>query len=124
MAYNPTTWKDQIVTDPTKYKIIKESGTEEVVNIERVSGEIIQEGTRVTADKLNNIEQGIKGATDLVNDLAGAGRTAETVKKNADGIGNISAQITDLANDINEVKNSINSLDGLTIERIIFSSLF
>lgn len=59
MAYCPTTWKDEIVTNPTKYKITKENGTEEVVNIERVPGEIIQEGTRVTADKLNNIDQGI-----------------------------------------------------------------
>ncbi|MCT4566144.1 MAG: hypothetical protein N4A68_17770 [Maledivibacter sp.] len=97
MAYNPTTWKDQIVTDPTKYKITKENGTEELVNIQKAPGEIVQEGTRITAEKLNNMEQGIKGAADLVGDLAGEGRTEETVKKNAEDIGRVSAQMADLA---------------------------
>lgn len=97
MTYNPTNWKDQIVTNPTKYKITKENGTEEVVDIERTPGEIIQEGTRITADKLNNIEQGIKGAADLVNDLAGVGRTDETVKGNAEDIGFVSTQMAELA---------------------------
>lgn len=100
MTYNPTNWKDQIVTDPTKYKITKEDGTKEVVNIEREPGEIIQEGTRITADKLNNIEEGIKGAADLVNDLAGEKRTKETVKGNAEDIGGISAQMAELAEDL------------------------
>ncbi|SKC59292.1 hypothetical protein [Maledivibacter halophilus] len=97
MTYNPINWKDQIVTDPTKYKITKEDGTKEVVNIEREPGEIIQEGTRITADKLNNIEEGIKGAADLVNDLAGEKRTKETVKGNAENIGGICAQMAELA---------------------------
>jgi hypothetical protein len=99
MAYNPTTWKDQIATDPTKYKITKENGTEELVNIQKVPGEIIQEGTRITAEKLNNMEQGIKGAADLVGDLAGIGRTEETVKKNAEDIGRVSALMAKLETD-------------------------
>lgn len=111
MAYNPTTWKDQIITDPTKYKITKENGTEELVNIEKVPGEIIQEGTRITADKLNNIEEGIKGAADLVNDLAGVGRTEETVKKNAEDIGSLSTQMADLTEELDNYNSYASNKD-------------
>lgn len=61
MGYNPTTWKDQIVTNPTKYEIRKQDGSKEIVDIERVPEEIVQQGTKITAERLNNIEQGVKG---------------------------------------------------------------
>lgn len=44
MSYTPTEWKDEI-KDP-------------------ITGEIIQQGTRVNARRLNNIEQGIKQTHD------------------------------------------------------------
>lgn len=41
---------------------------------------------------------------DTIDSLAGVGRTTETVKKNADDIGNIAAQMAELTDDIEVVK--------------------
>ncbi|WP_432406753.1 hypothetical protein [Wukongibacter sp. M2B1] len=79
MAYNPTDWKDQVVTEPTRYKIRRQDGSEEVVDIEREPGEVIQEGTKITAERLNNIEGGID---DNVSELNGVGeKMAELVNE-------------------------------------------
>lgn len=88
MAYNPTDWKDQVVTEPTRYKIRRQDGSEEVVDIEREPGEVIQEGTRITAERLNNIERGIKDNLVELNDVSVqmADLTQEIILSNIMGV--------------------------------------
>lgn len=116
MAYKPTIWKDQIEENPTRYKIVRENGVEETVNINKAPGEIIQEGTRFTASKMNNIEKGIKGAADLVNDLAGSERTTETVKKNAEDITSVSSQMAELATKTGKIIGDDGNLYNVLVE--------
>ena len=68
MTYEPTEWEDRVVTDPQRYllEIIEEdyeNGDDLVRLIER-HGNILEEGTPINANNLNNIENGIQQKLD------------------------------------------------------------
>lgn len=54
--YVKTVWKDRKVEYPNRYT----NQDDEVVTLVRAPGEIQEEGTKVNAEKLNNIEDGIQ----------------------------------------------------------------
>lgn len=54
--YVKTVWKDRQVEYPNRYT----NQDNEVVTLTRAPGEIQEEGTKVNAEKLNNIENGIQ----------------------------------------------------------------
>ena len=59
MSYNRTNWENENVEFPNRIKIINSVGDEEIVDYERIKGTIVNEGTHVDAEHLNNIEDGI-----------------------------------------------------------------
>lgn len=63
MAYTPTEWKDHILSDDN-YKITQNSdGTSSI----KPSGSVVQQGTPMSADNFNHMEQGIKSAADTAD---------------------------------------------------------
>lgn len=56
MTYEKTNWLDHIVEYPNRFKIKKSDGTEEIVDITPEPGAIIQQGTPVSAENLNKVE--------------------------------------------------------------------
>ncbi|WP_432662464.1 hypothetical protein R9X47_18225 [Wukongibacter baidiensis] len=115
MVYNPTIWKDQIETDPTRYKIRKQDGSEEIVNIERVLGEAIQEGTKITAEKLNNIEQGIN---DNANEIDVVGTQMIKISNEIeDSLKNVHSNQIDLAIELETLKKA--TLTGVTANMVV-----
>lgn len=67
MAYEPKQWYDHIVEYPGRVRLNDNGdGTYQMVKDE---GELIQQGTPVTANNMNHIEQGIAGAHTDISDL-------------------------------------------------------
>ncbi len=65
MGYTPTKWEDHILSD-NRYKIKQNSdGTVFITS----AGKIVQQGTPMSAEKFNNMENGIKEASDKLDDL-------------------------------------------------------
>ena len=60
MAYEKTIWKDHIVEKPRTYRQIinEDDGT---IQLDPVTGDIIQQGTPVNAKNLNHLEEGVAG---------------------------------------------------------------
>ncbi len=112
MAYEKTVWKNREVERPRTFEVMENpDGTITLIPSE---GEIIEPGTPIIADNMNKIEVGIEEAHNElenketptgaqakadaaeaaakayvdqeVGDLAGDGRTTETVKGNADAL--------------------------------------
>ena len=65
MGYTPTIWKDHILSD-NLYNI-KQNG-DGTVSITS-AGSVVQQGTPMSAEKFNNMEQGIKEASDKLDNL-------------------------------------------------------
>ncbi len=59
MNYTPTKWEDRTVEYPNRYKVIKDPDTG-YYELTQEPGVIGKEGTPVDAEKMNNIEQGLK----------------------------------------------------------------
>jgi hypothetical protein len=87
MTYEKTVWKNREVEKPRTFTVTENpDGT---ITLTPAEGEIIEEGTPIIADNMNNIEDGIEAAHEKLAelaDLAGEGRTTETVKGNADAL--------------------------------------
>lgn len=66
MSYEPTEWKDLLVSNPDRYDVTDNGdGTMTIVPVwVNNEGEVIQKGTPVNAANLNKIEQGLKGIAD------------------------------------------------------------
>lgn len=58
MAYQETIWKDRIIERPRTFYI--QENSDDTITLIPEPGEIIEAGTPVNAEKLNNIENGIK----------------------------------------------------------------
>lgn len=91
MAYNPTTWENREVERPRTFRMVEnQDGTVTLIPEE---GEIYNEGTKVNAATMNNMEQGIvealteaSNSVKSVNDKKGfvtltAGDIAETATR-------------------------------------------
>lgn len=57
MTYNKTVWEDRIVQFPNRYK----DQNDNQYTFTRDSGVVTSEGTQMSAEKMNNIENGIAG---------------------------------------------------------------
>lgn len=79
MAYEPTVWKDHILSSNT-YNISENAdGT---VNISP-AGEVVQQGTKMSAENFNRMEQGIY-------------ETSKSAEKNSEDIAGINASIANI----------------------------
>ena len=89
MSYVKQTWVDRAVEFFRRF-----SASEDVdgnISLTEEPGLVTEAGTPLDATRLNHMEDGIEAAHDDLADLAGAGRTTETVKGNADDIDEIKA---------------------------------
>jgi hypothetical protein len=104
VAYNKNTWKDRVVANPMTFTL--QNNPDGTVTLIPAEGEIIEQGTPITANNMNSIEQGIadavpySGATQGVNlnkqdfsnvkkvsyaDMSGEGNFFETFESSLDG---------------------------------------
>lgn len=68
MAYEPTIWQDHVTEYENRYtEVQNEDGT---VTHNPVEGEIIQQGTPLSATNFNHMEEGIVNATELGEETA------------------------------------------------------
>ena len=65
MDYTKTNWKDRVVEHPRRYK----DQNDNVYTLTPEPGEITEEGTPVTAQRLNNIEDELKKVSDVSREL-------------------------------------------------------
>ncbi len=70
MAYTKTNWKDRIVENPRTYsKVDNADGT---ITLTPKPGEVIEEGTPITAEKMNKIEEGVESAAIIEDSITGS----------------------------------------------------
>lgn len=85
MPYQRTDWKDHIVEHPNRY--IQTSGANGTIVLTKSEGNIIQDGTAVSANNLNNIEQ--------------------AVFENRESVVNVSQEVLQVKRDVEDVKVEI-----------------
>ena len=68
--YTKNVWQDEILADEERYNILEDDDTpiESTVQIV-LDTAVVQAGTALDADKMNNIEEGIDAIDDLVEEL-------------------------------------------------------
>ena len=59
MAFKKKTWLDRIAEYPTRRRLKKSNGTDEIVTVSREEGTISQEGDAFSADNMNDLEKRI-----------------------------------------------------------------
>lgn len=67
MAFEVKTWLDRIAEFPTRRRLTKSDGTDELVTVAREEGTVSQEGDAFSAANMNNLEERIKAGFDDVN---------------------------------------------------------
>lgn len=67
IEYTPTIWIDRIVEKPLTYSVTE--NTDGTITLTPVPGTVTAEGTKVNANRLNNIESGIVKCVDGINKL-------------------------------------------------------
>ena len=73
MAYTKQTWKDHVVDRPHTYtETVNQDGTKTL----EAAGEVLQQGSPMSAERLNHMEQGIADAHSAVSDLETTTETA------------------------------------------------
>ncbi|MEI2987526.1 MAG: hypothetical protein V8T22_00450 [Oscillospiraceae bacterium] len=90
MGYIPTKWKDHILSD-NRYRINQNSdGTVSITP----AGKVVQQGTPMSAENFNHMEEGIKGASELSD----SAKKLETARKingvSFDGTQDITIDVT------------------------------
>lgn len=68
MAFAKKTWKDRISEYPTRRRLKKEDGTDEIVTVSREEGAISQEGDAFSAENMNNLEDRIDSEFAALNE--------------------------------------------------------
>lgn len=58
MAYKRTNWKDHVVERPNTYK--ETTNSDGTVTHTDASGEVVQQGTPMSATNFNNLEEGLQ----------------------------------------------------------------
>lgn len=67
MAFNMKTWVDRITEYPTRRRLRKEDGSDELVTVSREEGQISEEGDAFSAENMNDLESRIDTAFKDVN---------------------------------------------------------
>ena len=71
MAFNMKTWVDRITEYPTRRRLRKEDGSDELVTVTREEGQVSEEGDAFSAENMNDLESRIDTAfKDVNNSLA------------------------------------------------------
>lgn len=67
MAFKKKTWLDRIAEYPTRRRLKKSNGTDEIVTVSREEGTISQEGDAFSADNMNDLETRIDDEFNSLN---------------------------------------------------------
>lgn len=67
MAFNMKTWVDRITEYPTRRRLRKEDGSDELVTVSREEGQVSEEGDAFSAENMNDLESRIDSAFKDVN---------------------------------------------------------
>lgn len=83
MAYKKTFWKDRIVEKPNTYR--KVENTDGTITLYPVTGQVIEQGTPVSAANLNKLENGIvevyKELDTKIDEVSNKGTTVEVIER-------------------------------------------
>ena len=71
MAFNMKTWVDRITEYPTRRRLRKEDGSDELVTVSREEGQVSEEGDAFSAENMNDLESRIDSAFKDVNNSLG-----------------------------------------------------
>jgi hypothetical protein len=93
MTYTPTTWTDETLAGAERYEIADNDGTPIESNVQiNLTTPVAVAGTAVTADKMNNIENGV---SDLDTAVGALETTVSTMPKDLTGGTNVTIDDTD-----------------------------
>lgn len=67
MAFSKKTWLDRIAEYPTRRRLRKSDGSEELVTVAREEGTISQEGDAFSAENMNDLENRVANEFDALN---------------------------------------------------------
>jgi hypothetical protein len=67
MAFSKKTWLDRIAEYPTRRRLKKSDGTDEIVTVSREEGAISQEGDAFSAANMNDLEDRVANEFDALN---------------------------------------------------------
>lgn len=67
MAFSKKTWLDRIAEYPTRRRLRKSDGSEELVTVAREEGTISQEGDAFSAANMNDLEERVANEFDALN---------------------------------------------------------
>lgn len=70
LNYTPTEWKDRTVQYPNRYHMTPVTDEFDTYELTEAVGQVLNNGTPVRAEYMNNIETGIKKVTERVNTKA------------------------------------------------------
>ena len=76
MAYSKQTWSDREIEKPNTYQVVENQ--DETVTLVPKPGQVTNEGTKVTAARMNHIEDGIDGAVCKSGDTMTGNLTIQT----------------------------------------------
>jgi len=90
MAYEKTTWVDEVLSGPERFNVKDNAGAEIYGNVQiELNTGVTTQGTSVDADHLNNMEEGIEaantGAARSVKGVAGAAGDVVDIEAANDG---------------------------------------
>lgn len=101
MAFSKKTWLDRIAEYPTRRRLRKSDGSEELVTVSREEGTISQEGDAFSAENMNDLEERVANEFDALNKNMTATNNALGTKQDAStaiNTSNISRQSVNYAN--------------------------
>lgn len=67
MAFSKKTWLDRIAEYPTRRRLKKSDGTDEIVSVSREEGAISQEGDAFSAANMNDLEDRVASEFNSLN---------------------------------------------------------
>ena len=67
MAFSKKTWLDRIAEYPTRRRLKKSDGTDEIVSVSREEGAISQEGDAFSAANMNDLEDRVESEFNSLN---------------------------------------------------------
>lgn len=67
MAFSKKTWLDRIAEYPTRRRLKKSDGTDEIVTVSREEGAISQEGDAFSAENMNDLEDRVASEFNSLN---------------------------------------------------------
>ena len=116
MAFSKKTWLDRIAEYPTRRRLKKSDGTDEIVSVSREEGAISQEGDAFSAANMNDLEDRVASEFNSLNlkmDSANTNISKKQDSSTAINTSNIGSQSVNYANNANYA-NSAGSANAAT----------